>query len=110
MTNSFVHDLYNFKLHLKKNPSVVDKEDHEMGKNILKMAQRHMAKMILTRHPHTDISQLLSVFPESYRNGEQQDVTECIRWVFDKLGSFEQPLIRDSFAGSLNENTQCQVC
>merc|ERR1719162_1095148 len=110
MTNSFVHEIYNFKLHLKKKASVVDKEDHEMGKKIVKMLQRHLAKMILTRHPHTDIAELLSVFPDVYRSGDQQDVTECIRLVFDKLGGYEQSLIRDTFAGELTENTQCQVC
>merc|ERR1719352_62452 len=59
MTNSFVHDLFYFKLHLKKNPSKVDKEDHELGKKIVKQLQRHIAKMALTRYPHTDIAQLL---------------------------------------------------
>lgn len=110
MTNSFVHDVYNFHRHLKKNASVVDKEDHEMGKKMIKRMQRHLAKMILTRHPHTDIADLLSVFPDIYRSGEQQDVTECIRLVFDKLGGYEQSLIRDTFAGELSEMTQCQVC
>lgn len=110
MTNQFVHDIYGFHRHLKKNASVVDKEDHDMGKQIIKKMQRHLAKMLLTRHKHTDIADLLSVFPDIYRSGEQQDVTECIRLVFDKLGGYEQSLIRDTFAGELKENTQCQVC
>jgi len=40
MTNSFVHDIYNFHRRLKNNASVVDKEDHEMGRKIVKMLQR----------------------------------------------------------------------
>eukprot|EP00933_Yihiella_yeosuensis_P044225 TRINITY_DN39331_c0_g1_i1.p1 TRINITY_DN39331_c0_g1~~TRINITY_DN39331_c0_g1_i1.p1 ORF type:complete len:316 (-),score=52.67 TRINITY_DN39331_c0_g1_i1:53-889(-) len=69
-----------------------------------------MAKMSLTKYKHTDIASLLDKFPPVYRSGEQQDVTETIRFIFDKLGSFDQPLIREVFAGELAEKVQCKVC
>lgn len=110
MTNRFVWRLFSFQLKLKKNASKVDKEDFEFGVKLVKVLQRHMAKMMLTKHKHTDIWDVLQTFPDNYRNGEQQDVTETVRYVFDKLGSFEQPLIREVFAGELSEKVQCQVC
>mmetsp|Transcript_84739 Transcript_84739/g.265086 ORF Transcript_84739/g.265086 Transcript_84739/m.265086 type:complete len:833 (+) Transcript_84739:55-2553(+) len=110
LTNRFVWRIFSFELHLKKNPSKVDKEDFETGLKITSMLQKQIAKMALTRYKHTDILELLKVFPEIYRSGEQQDVTETIRFVFDMLGGYEQPLIREVFAGELSEKTVCQVC
>lgn len=110
MTNHFVWRIFDFQLHLKKNPSKVDKEDFKLGLKVVELLKRQMAKMAITKHKHTDIWDLLQGFPAEYRNGDQQDVTETIRFVFDKLGSFEQPLIREVFAGELNEKVQCQVC
>jgi len=71
---------------------------------------RQMARMSMTKYKHTDIAEILNSFPPEYRSGTQQDVTETIRFVFDKLGGFEQRLIRDVFAGELSEKLQCQVC
>jgi len=110
LTNRFVWRLFNFQLTLKKNPSKVDKEDHEFGIKVVDLMRMQMAKMMLTRHKHTDIWDILQGFPAEYRSGEQQDVTETVRFVFDKLGSFEQLLIREVFAGELSEKMQCQVC
>lgn len=110
LTSSFLHRIFAFHLTLKKNASKVDKEDYDLGKKLVKLLQRQMAKMSLTKHPNTDIWDLLQAFPDQYRSGEQQDVTETVRFIFDKLGGFEQPLIRDVFAGELSEKTQCQVC
>lgn len=110
MTNRFIWRIFAFELHLKKNPSVVDKEDHEIGVKMVDMLKKQVAKMAMTHHKHTDIWELLQVFPELYRSGEQQDVTETIRFVFAMLGGYEQPLIREVFAGELSEKTMCQVC
>jgi len=110
MTNHFIHRIYTFKLRLKKNPSVIDREDFELGYKIVELMQRQIARMSVTKHKHTDIWEMLQGLPPDYRSGEQQDVTETIRFVFDKLGSFEQPLIREAFAGELTEKMQCQVC
>lgn len=110
MTSRFVFRIFAFELQLKKNPSKVDKEDFETGLKIVKVLQKQVAKMAVTKHKHTDIWELLQVFPEIYRSGEQQDVTETIRFVFDMLGGYEQPLIREVFAGELSEKTVCQYC
>mmetsp|Transcript_117375 Transcript_117375/g.318636 ORF Transcript_117375/g.318636 Transcript_117375/m.318636 type:complete len:322 (+) Transcript_117375:1-966(+) len=110
MTNRFIWRIFSFKLRLKKNPSKVDKEDFQFGRKLVEVLQEQMAKMALTKHKHTDIWELLQAFPDIYRSGEQQDVTETIRFVFDQLGGFEQALIREVFAGELAEKTQCQVC
>eukprot|EP00435_Cladocopium_sp_Y103_P056810 s1828_g19.t1 len=57
----------------------------------------------LTTHQHTSCkrSQLRTI-----ARGEQQDVTETIRFVFDKLGRSDEALLREVFTG---EN-QCQQC
>lgn len=110
LTDAFIWRLFSFKLRLKDNPSKVDQEDFEFGTKLVELLQRQVAKMSMTRHPNTDIWDMLQSFPDIYRSGEQQDVTETIRFVFEKLGSFEQPLIREVFAGQLVENLQCKVC
>lgn len=110
MTNQFVNRIFDFQLRLKKKPSKVDEEDFEFGLKLVALLQKQMTKMALTKHKHTDIWEMLQEFPPQYRSGEQQDVTETIRFVFDKLGSFEQPLIREVFAGELSEHLRCQVC
>eukprot|EP00929_Paragymnodinium_shiwhaense_P081519 TRINITY_DN42683_c0_g1_i1.p1 TRINITY_DN42683_c0_g1~~TRINITY_DN42683_c0_g1_i1.p1 ORF type:complete len:1169 (-),score=244.46 TRINITY_DN42683_c0_g1_i1:112-3618(-) len=110
MTNSFLFRVFAFMLELKKNPSKVDKEDYELGIKIVEQMKRLMAKMQCTSHPNTDIIDLLAVFPDIYRSGEQQDVTETIRYIFDKLGGYDQALVRDVFAGELTEKFACQVC
>ncbi|CAE8691668.1 unnamed protein product, partial [Polarella glacialis] len=84
--------------------------DHEFGTMLVQLLQRQMAKMSLTKHKHTDIWEMLQSFPPVYRSGEQQDVTETIRFIFDKLGSFDQPLIREVFGGELAEKVKCRVC
>merc|ERR1712190_660083 len=105
LTNRFIWRVFPFELRLKKNPSKVDKEDFEKGPKIVDMLKKQIAKMATTKYPHTDIAELLQVFPDIYRSGEQQDVTETIRFVFDMLGGYEQPLIREVFAGELSEKT-----
>ena len=49
------------------------------------------------------IREILQAFPPDYRSGEQQDVTETIRFVFDKLGGGDEALLREVFAGQLQE-------
>eukprot|EP00928_Gymnodinium_smaydae_P018204 TRINITY_DN1692_c0_g1_i1.p1 TRINITY_DN1692_c0_g1~~TRINITY_DN1692_c0_g1_i1.p1 ORF type:complete len:1153 (+),score=163.20 TRINITY_DN1692_c0_g1_i1:165-3461(+) len=110
LTSGFLCRIFAFHLTLKKNPSKIDQEDHEFGVKLVDIMQKHMARMQVTQLKHIDIWAVLQVFPDIYRSGEQQDVTETIRFVFDKLGSFDQPLIREVFAGELSELTQCQVC
>ena len=40
----------------------------------------------------------------------EQDVTETIRFVFDKLGGSDQQLLQEVFSGQLHEMTQCKEC
>ena len=73
-------------------------------------------------HKHTDIWDILQAFPADYRSGEQQDillltwaivrqaVTKIIRFFFDNLGGSNQSLLREGFAGELQEKIQCREC
>jgi len=110
MTNYFVWRIFSFKLKLKKGASKMDQEDHKFGKKVVQLFQRKFGKMLLTKQPHVEIDDILKTFPPDYRSGEQQDVTETVRFVFDKLGGNEQALIREVFAGELSEKTMCSVC
>ena len=108
LTDSFVWRIYDFTLKLKAKPSKIDEEDFEFGKK--ELLQKQFAKMALTTHKHTDIWDILQAFPADYRSGEQQDVTETIRFAFDKLGGSDQALLREVFAGQLQEKIQCREC
>lgn len=110
MTNAFVQRIYSFEPTLKQNPSKVDVEDFQFGQKLVVLLRQHLARMHLTRQPHLDIHDILQQFPESYRDGKEQDVTEAMRDVFDKLGSYRDSLIREVFSGELNWKTQCQQC
>ena len=110
LTDAFVWRIYDFTLKLKAKPSKIDEEDFEFGKNVVDLLQKLLAKMALTKHEHTDIREILQAFPPDYRSGVQQDVTETLRFVFDKLGGDDQALLREVFAGQLQEKIQCRKC
>ena len=110
LTDAFLWHIYNFNLKLKTNPCKMDEEDYKFGKKVVELLQKQFAKMALTKHQHTDICDILQAFPEEYRSGEQQDVTETMRFVFDKLGGSDQQLLKEVFAGQLHEKTQCKEC
>ena len=110
LTDAFFWRIYGFKLKQKDNPTDIDKKDHEFGEIVVDLLQKQFAKMALARHKHTDIWDILQAFPAEYRSGEQQDVTETIRFVFDKLGGSEQSLLKEIFAGQLQEKIQCKEC
>ena len=110
LTDAFVWRIYDFTLKLKAKASKIDEEDFEFGKKVVELLQKQFAKMALTKHQHTDIWDILQAFPADYRSGEQQDVTETIRFVFDKLGGSDQALLREVFAGQLQEKIQCREC
>ena len=110
LTDAFVWRIYDFTLKLKAKPSKIDEEDFEFGKKVVELLQKQFAKMAWTKHKHTDIWDILQAFPADYRSGEQQDVTETIRFVFDKLGGSDQALLREVFAGQLQEKIQCREC
>ena len=110
LTDAFVWRIYDFTLKLKAKASKIDEEDFEFGRKVVELLQKQFAKMALTKHQHTDIWDILQAFPGDYRSGEQQDVTETIRFVFDKLGRSDQALLREVFAGQLQEKIQCREC
>ena len=110
LTDAFLWRIYNFNLKLKSNPSKIDEEDYEFGKKVVELLQKQFAKMALTKHQHTDIWDILQAFPAEYRSGKQQDVTEAMRFIFDKLGGSDQQLLKEVFAGQLYEMTQCKEC
>ena len=110
LTDAFLWRIYNFNLKLKNNPSKMDEEDYEFGKKVVELLQKQFAKMALTKHQHTDIWDILQAFPAEYRSGEQQDVTEAMRFVFEKLGGSDQQLLKEVFGGQLHEMTQCKEC
>eukprot|EP00438_Fugacium_kawagutii_P025822 Skav200500 [mRNA] locus=scaffold450:321056:323736:- [translate_table: standard] len=110
LTDAFVWRINSFNLKLKENPSKIDEEDFEFGKKVVDLFQKQFAKMALTKHKHVDIWDILQGFPAQYRSGEQEDVTETIRFVFDKLGGSDQLLLHEVFSGQLRENTQCSEC
>jgi ubiquitin carboxyl-terminal hydrolase 35/38 len=88
----------------------VDIEDFEFGQKLVGLLRRHLARMLLTSQPHLDIAEILQQFPDSYKDGKEQDVTEAVRFLFDKLGSYHQSLIRDVFSGELMLKLQCARC
>ena len=106
LTDAFLWRIYNFNLKLKSNPSKIDEEDYEFGKKVVELLQKQFAKMALTKHQHTDIWDILQAFLAEYRSGKQQDVTEAMRFVLDKLGGSDQQLLKEVFAGQLNEMTR----
>jgi len=110
LTTSFLQRIFTFELTLKPKASKVDQEDHTFGVKLVALLRKQLALMSLTRQPHVDIQELLDSFPPDYRSGEQQDVTEALNFVLDKLGGHEQSLVNDTFGGSLSEMTQCLVC
>ena len=110
LTDAFVWRIYDFTLKLKAKASKIDEEDFEFGKKVVELLQKQFAKMALTKHQHTDIWDILQAFPSDYRSGEQQDVTESIRFVMNTLGGGDQDLLREVFAGQLQEKIQCRKC
>ena len=64
------------------------------------------ARLLLSTHPHIEISDFLRVLPPSFRSGEQQDATESGRWLLDAVGDE----LASFFAGKLIHKTECQTC
>lgn len=100
-----------FKFRLRPPGSEADAASFAIGSELLKNLQYLFGMLLVTRRPHVEIESLLRTLPVAeYPVGEQQDVGEFVRFVFDKLGGFRQGLIRQNFAGELNEVTQCPAC
>jgi len=111
-TTRFRNKVFSFNLVLKNNPSAMDEEDYAIGKKILRAFKHHMGKMMVaTSGGYVGAGDLIATLPSAiYIPNEQQDVTETLRFLFDKFGNMEQPLIREVFTGEMKEHLQCQVC
>lgn len=107
LTDAFCSFVYGFKL--TKGGKTED-ADFNMGKTILKGLKLLFARLIKTHHKHIEISEFIRSLPPSYRSGEQQDVTESGRWIFDKIGGTDQQLVRSIFGGEMIHKTQCLNC
>ena len=69
-------DPVDFSLKLEDEPTKIAEETVHVGKKVVELL--HKAQT----YGHWDI---LQAFPADYRSGQQQDVTETIRFVFDQL-------------------------
>ena len=107
ITDAFCSFVYGFKL--AKGDKTED-SDFQMGKTILKGFKLLFARLLKTHHKHIEISEFIRSLPPSYRSGEQQDVTESGRWIFDKIGGTDQVLVKSIFGGEMIHKTQCMNC
>jgi len=107
ITDAFCSFVYGFKL--IKGEKTED-TDFQMGKTILKGFKVLFARLLKTHHKHIEISEFIRSLPPSYRSGEQQDVTESGRWIFDKIGGTDQQLVKSIFGGEMIHKTQCLNC
>eukprot|EP00397_Hematodinium_sp_SG-2012_P009001 GEMP01009073.1.p1 GENE.GEMP01009073.1~~GEMP01009073.1.p1 ORF type:complete len:780 (+),score=171.97 GEMP01009073.1:281-2620(+) len=110
-TDMFLTNLMGSQLALKQNPSPMDEEDHQIGLKLLQAFQRQFAAMLLSKQDHLGIDVMIPILPSAiYVPNEQQDVTETMRYIFDKLGGHDQFLIRSTFTIVMKEHLQCQQC
>lgn len=110
-TNQLMSSLFEFQLAPKPNPNPMDEEDYVIGVKILNAFQKLFGTMLLTQQDHVGIDGVIPELPPAiYVPNEQQDVTETLRYVFDKLGGHDQVLIRRLFTIELKENVQCGNC
>ena len=106
-TDGFLTSIFGFTL--RQLPKTEEK-DFEQGVSLVSGLQLLFVRLLTTRHPYIEISSFIRSLPPSYRSGEQQDVTESGRWIFDKLGGNEQSLVQSIFGGELVHKTKCSNC
>ena len=107
LTDAFTCSVYGFVL--QKGDKTEDK-DFEQGKKIITGLHVVFARLIKTQHKYIEISEFIRSLPPTYRSGEQQDVTESGRWIFDKIGGTDQSLVKSIFGGEMIHKTQCMGC
>ena len=106
-TDAFTCSVYGFGL---QQLGKTEEKDFTQGLSIVKGLKLLFARMLKTNHKYVEISEFIRSLPPTYRSGEQQDVTESGRWMFDKLGGTEQPLVQSVFGGELVHKTKCLNC
>ena len=107
LTDGFLASVYAFSLQkLEK----MEDADFEQGTKIVSGLQLLFARLLKTHHKYIEISEFIRSLPPSYRSGEQQDVTESGRWLFDKMGGTDQSLVKSVFGGEMIHKTKCLGC
>ena len=107
LTDGFLCSIYGFTLRkLEK----TEEADFVQGAKIIAGFHLLFARLLKTHHSHIEISEFIRSLPPSYRSGEQQDVTESGRWLFDKMGGTDQALVQSVFGGEMIHKTKCMGC
>mmetsp|Transcript_45647 Transcript_45647/g.97461 ORF Transcript_45647/g.97461 Transcript_45647/m.97461 type:complete len:511 (-) Transcript_45647:47-1579(-) len=109
LTDAFSAGLFDFELQPPKKsrgPMDDDVNDRALFEGIKDL----FAKLFLTSRPHVDLTQFITEMPDRFRSGEQQDFTDSARFILEHLGGYDQPLVRNVFAGELEHVTCCQFC
>eukprot|EP00366_Plasmodium_knowlesi_P000266 XP_002257763.1 ubiquitin carboxyl-terminal hydrolase, putative [Plasmodium knowlesi strain H] len=66
--------------------------------------------MTTTNKMYVSPDSILGLLPYELNNRNQQDVTELLRYIFDKLGGSSREFLRLIFSGVLVQKVQCQKC
>ncbi|ANQ06044.1 Uncharacterized protein PCOAH_00003030 [Plasmodium coatneyi] len=66
--------------------------------------------MTTTNKTYVSPDCILGLLPYELNNRNQQDVTELLRYIFDKLGGSSKEFLRLIFSGVLVQKVQCQKC
>ncbi|KNA02041.1 ubiquitin carboxyl-terminal hydrolase [Plasmodium vivax North Korean] len=66
--------------------------------------------MTTTKKTYVSPDCILGLLPHELNNRNQQDVTELLRYIFDKLGGSSREFLRLIFSGVLVQKVQCQKC
>lgn len=107
LTDGLACQIYGFNLEKKEK---TEEADFVQGTKIVSGLQLLFARLLKTNHKYIEISEFIRSLPPSYRSGEQQDVTESGRWLFDKMGGTDQPLVKSVFGGEMIHKTKCSGC
>lgn len=107
LTDGFLALIFGFNL---QKLGKTDEADFVQGAKVLSGLQLVFTRLLKTHHAFIEISECIRSLPASYRSGEQQDVTESGRWLFEQLGGTEQALVKSVFGGEMIHKTKCSGC
>uniref|UniRef100_A0A0G4HHE6 USP domain-containing protein n=1 Tax=Chromera velia CCMP2878 TaxID=1169474 RepID=A0A0G4HHE6_9ALVE len=110
MTEGMVANLFHFKLEKNVKSQKSSFLQEALNQPLLKSLQRLMSEFLITKRKALDATPVIQSLPDMYGVGQQQDVTEAGRYIFEALGGYEQALIRTVFAGVLSHKIECQKC
>ena len=107
LTDGFCSSVYGFSL---QKLGKTEEADFAQGVKLLAGFNLLFARLLKTHHKYIEISEFIRALPPTYRSGEQQDVTESGRWLFDKMGGTDQSLVKSVFGGEMIHKTKCMGC